>query len=880
MDPLLAWFLGQGLGPAAVAKALDLLSQPEEQTQLAKAVARSVNERVSWRRVRRWLRPDDAWRDLVEQSSAGAERLITNLQAILWPTTRGRPRTYQARRALAERLVGETGARLLSNLDPSLAVAVADFRARRAVGELGVRLGLPAGDVKARLNYLGRRSVDRNIRRLEALGVSGDVARSTAATLSVPLPTVVANDELTVLVGELGTGKSTEAERHHLAAIEEARSDPTARLPVLVTAREVAGSLLSEIQRLWGDVSDLPERGVHLIVDGLEEVGATRANALVVEVRSIMRELKKSRVLLARRSLDVSADEGATLHVPPLDQEQAIEIVAAVAGRALGREEDNWPPSVRDAVRRPLFAIGAGLSIRENQRPTSPADLIDAMARRATADVDWSAAVDLLGRAAAMSVDVGHGPIRLNEVANSVADERVIKATNLVRLDPHNRTVTWEVVLLAEWFAAQHVLRHPSLVTELAVEHGRLDRWRYVLSLATELAGSEALSRILDPVARRSPALAGWLLSRERKVAGEPLPPEPSASQWGVRLRMAAEAFAEGLGPLVDLMTPFLGGQVLPIGIGVRNEYASYAWHIADPAGPPIRPFPPSPNPLVNLEGWRGGAHCRLDGRPVWPWIEIFERLRDELARALEDGRLLCGPVPIAMEADWKLARDLIGRGGVSANAIAIDEIASIVEAHPDWSDESRLQHGGDPARLGDARLALARLQSMGVTEVRDVWPGPDRLEPWISWIPHRWTPERLRMRAELVVRAALEAYRETVDAWLPRFGGYLRLTAAWPVRFVGHLVPGDPTSGVESPPAFIWQLEGPVDELGVELTVVRDPHETEGLLDRRPLSLTGGFGELPGLFGPMPASDLTVDLLWNDLAEWGWVRGTPRRHY
>src|SRR4029077_4296980 len=78
--------------------------------------------------------------------------------------------------------------------------------------------------------------------------------------------------------------------------------------------------------------------------------------------------------------------------------------------------EGSWPPSVRDAVRRPLFAILLGLN-RRLQRPEPPTkgELLNSLVEDAIQAEEVVEFVRLLRRLAALVTDNG-GPIDPEEI--------------------------------------------------------------------------------------------------------------------------------------------------------------------------------------------------------------------------------------------------------------------------------------------------------------------------------------------------------------------------------------------------------------------------------------------------------------------------------
>jgi hypothetical protein len=809
--------------------------------------------------------PDPLRNDLAERLNIDVDRLVERFGWILVEEIR--------RAALAPRSRLQT---LASRLEAS--------QLQEAVGRVGHYMGLEDGDVARRLDELQRLSHDRMIRRLEAVGIPAELTGMLATELAIPDTSgEVATKPLRAISDEVGAGKSTGAERLHLAAIERARHDLSAPLPVFVEARNLNQNLVSEVERWWHR-RELADRGLDLVVDGLEEVGVQRAGDLVLDVRSLLRRWPKSLALVVHRPIAVDVDEGQRLPIPLLKEEEAIAVVARVAGRPIDPGMvHNWSASVREAIRRPLFALAAGLGLGGEHEFVSPIELIDRLARHATSRLDWTTSLPVLGRAAAASVDAGHHPVPVSEVTRTVADRATLAGTTLVTLLPDG-TLSWQIVLLAEWFAAQHLLQEPRLV-ERIVEHGsRLDRWRYALVLAAEMGGYDAAEPTLSSLARRAPAMAGWVLKHAGRRVTRMAPPPYPESEWGRRFRTSMTALTDGLGPLASIIAPVRDGQLLPLGIHATEQWVDLAWNVADRDAPLIGPFPRATGSSLPSD-WTGGRGIRLDSHPVFAWKAMYEQLREGFKRALDSRQFLVGSAVLQDEADWRLALDLLGRSTVRVDPITLRELHDRIAPYADEDDRTGLQYGGRPAvRLGDVRALLRRLQDQGQTAITCPWPGPDRLGQGIGWLPHLWSPEVLRRRAEGVATTALACYKATVDQWLPRFAPQLHLAAAWPVRFTGYVYPGDPTRGMDDSASFIRTITSDADGPGADFQIVDDVghalSEVRAIADASKGLKSYSWGDIPGIYGLTPATDLAARLLWDDLKAWEWVSGSLRMRH
>jgi hypothetical protein len=808
--------------------------------------------------------PDQLRDDLTERLGVDVDRLVERFGWTLVDEIR--------RAALAPRSRLQT---LTSRLEAS--------QLQEVVGRVGHRVGLEDGDVAERLEELQRLSYDRVLRRVEALGVPTELATALATELAVPAPSdQAATEPLQVMSEEVGAGKSTAAEQLHLAAIERARRDLRAPLPVFIEARNLDQTLASEVERWW-DRRELADRGLDLVLDGLEEVGVQRAGDLVLDVRALLRGWPKSRALMVHRPIAPGADEGQRLPVALLEEGEATAVMARVVGRPIDAGTvRRWPPSVRDAIRRPLFALAAGLALHGNYVFVSPVELIDRLARHATSRLDWTTALPVLGRAAAASVDAGHHPVPVSEATRTAGDRATLVDTTLVTLLPDGRS-SWPVVLLAEWFAAQHLLQEPEFVDGILEDASRLDRWRYALVLAAETGGYDAAEPILGRLARHAPAMAGWVLQPAGRRVTRTAPPPYPESEWGRRFRTSMTALADGLGPLASSIAPIRDGQLLPLGIRATEQWVDLAWNVADREAPPIGPLPRVIGSFLPSD-WVDGHGIRLDSHPVFAWKIMFDQLRDGLKRALDSRRLLVGPGILQAEVDWCLAVNLLGHSTVRADPIPMQELHDHIARHAHADDHLRLRYGSRQVHLGDVRALLRRLQAQGQTAITCPWPRPDQLGQGIRLVPHLWSPEVLQQRAEQVATIALACYRATVDQWLPKFAPQLRLAAAWPVRLIGYVHSGDLTRGTGGSVSFIWTITVGADDPGADFQIVDDIRLALSSIRATANAEQGlkrySWGELPGIYGLTPATDLAARLIWDDLKAWEWTTGALRMRH
>lgn len=241
---------------------------------------------------------------------------------------------------------------------------------------------------ETRLLELLAESRGRCIARWQAAGVARSVALELADDPDVgrpPQSVMPSTDRpLSVVVGDFGIGKSLVAERIFQYQVDRLREGSDSAIPVYLPAGDV-GKLKEEVLGGAGDLGNLREDGVLAVIDGADEAGASEAQRLLNEARALTESWPRARVLITSRPLPALTTE-ETVRLPVMTEEDAFELVGRLAEEAVSPAlVHSWPQAVRDAIRRPLFAIMlAGYVKRGSLRaPRSTADLLSDLIERA-----------------------------------------------------------------------------------------------------------------------------------------------------------------------------------------------------------------------------------------------------------------------------------------------------------------------------------------------------------------------------------------------------------------------------------------------------------------------------------------------------------------
>lgn len=464
---------------------------------------------------------------------------------------------------------------------------------------------IPRTDRLAKLEELYQRSIARCITRWQAAGVPRARACELADRPSVGVPSQAIwehymKNPVTVLVGEPGAGKSLIAERLYQQAIAAARDSMDAPVPVYLHAFASVAGLEKAIEEAVNGLANPAVQGVHVFIDGVEEVGIANASRILNESRLLANTWPNSRIVLTSRPIPTFDRIEEAVHVPPLTEEEAYAIVGELAGTSVSAGMvSGWPKSIRDAIHLPLFAILLGnyLGTEDMRVPRSKGELISHLVERALkqGSNDLGHVTNFLCRLAALFIDRSGSPVPSVEVAPGEDLTSLLDSGLVVE---HSGTISLTLPILTQWFAAKSLSKgHPS-VGELLNDSQRLEAWRYPLIIFVATSSHEQVTALLEPLTRQHPgfvsslisdAVASWGLSEEI------LP--PPARECGQRIRTAMKAWVEGIGPLAPLIAPVRkDGTLLPIGVRLHGAGLIAGWYEGTEKVPDI--FDTIPHPL------------------------------------------------------------------------------------------------------------------------------------------------------------------------------------------------------------------------------------------------------------------------------------------
>lgn len=624
-------------------------------------------------------------------------------------------------------------------------------------------------------DHLIRQSQARRSVRLRSFGLEPEVVEYALDAYKTGIPSVQGGQTV-VVVGPYGSGKSELAELWFREAVERFRGEATACQPLWLRATElIATSLDSEITaRLGNPVS--ASSSLSLVIDGLDEVESVAATRILEYSQILVHDAPNIRILLTCRP-GVLPDDGSQIAHDGIDRQDAISLIEAISGSA--KATWGWDPALIDAIKRPFFALSAGIVIGQGDRPTGQADLIGRLVNRAltrpssatTATRDESL-FRLLVKLAVCSTESGNSDDGLSFRER----QEVLRSTLVQEVGGH---VEFSLPIFQQWFASTEVVADPALAVRAVSDAQSFDRWRWALAVACLGSTPEQLDDILSVCFEANPGAGAWVLSRIaeghqgfRRPDGDDL----DASTAGQRLLRATRTWIRSLGELSPAVFP-VATPSTPIGLGVRvsGPCVNTGWLIDPPESDILMELPAHVHPMAGSDGtwWPDRAGYVSEG-DEWPWTLVGKRVSGSSLRILNSNRLIGGDGGIwQAEARYSMLRTIMRSRSVFYPPIdrgeALGRVEMILSSVTDATSAGLKVLG--KVFTGYEAIDLANwLRTYDAPAVLRPLPVPDRPLSGSGMVWDIYSDERLRAICAEVLGNACEAYDEAVKGMFSAF--------------------------------------------------------------------------------------------------------------
>ena len=703
------------------------------------------------------------------------------------------------------------------------------------------------------------------------------------------------------IVGEQGSGKTLALERLFQSAAEGAGQDSTRPFPIFIRARDLRGSVANHVEQCCRNHADPYNPHVLLLVDGVDELGSSRATDIFHQLTAYASANAEATVVSTARPLPGMTLPGKRIEMEPLEEEESLRLLEKVLGRGLGPPDMyRWPQSIRDVRRTPLFTVMIGALLRHNPDLTfaSPGQIIgqvaDLLLKQAE---DNSEELDgLLQQLAVESLNSGTR-VQANSVTSVRAKQSLLRNSRVV--DEDRDSLDFALPVFREWYAARALIEGTLSIESLK---SISDRWIPSLSVVLSSQSDEIGSALLAHLASSDPGLAGFLLkentSEQIRLYGK-IPLQETAQAAGTSLMNAMARWKVGLEDLYTQVGPTAAdGEVSTVALEMSERYLATCWYTGDAELAPIvdlTEYLPDHQPNAD---WRIIRYCEmsreLPGPSWWSYFKTYEHLSESLEGALANYSLALDSPDFRRELVWNFALDALGRGDPDGKPMPVVAVTSFLNTlRPNTVVGSHRGRDYRPRHLEILVEHVSELTDQGVQEITNPWPSVDL--PIVSGlIWNSYSDEQLLERTKAIYSAALRIYSTVVERWFPRFSDRLHLYRILPVRLEGWLAPHalkTPTGG-GFPLDWCFRILPPGRHNEVAFKLRRETgnvshglfsgsdhlYEQEALAfdTYRPglpgeFSMTTTSSSLLGVLHPYAATQLAHSWLRSDLQKLGW---------
>lgn len=785
-----------------------------------------------------------------------------------------------------------------------------------------IQIGFAGGDVNVTINSAAetsQRSYPRSyiadqlkrecfkrrdlLRRLPGL-TDEQVAISRTFDLVVPEPlTDMSAGSVVALVGPMGAGKSETANLWLIDQSQNFAVNDNAPLPLWVAARDIPGDLESWIvDRV--DASILTSVGVSLVVDGIDETSKT--SQLVDQCEIISVRWPNSRILITGRP-GTFPDQINSVQLEGWPEDSALEMIRKVTG-VQQLYSGSFPPQIRDAIKRPLFAMLVASIYGKGDVPKTSAGLIQECAVKSLErnNGSWRNAFPILRRIAVASVS-NDGNVALAAIGGEAVRHH-LRDTRLVTFSAHKASFTLR--LFEQWFAAEALLQGEVTLESTICDISSFAKWRYVLALAVQTGSVDQVDTIMRSLAEWNPGAASWVIQKgiEKPFTGSAYGDLPGWREVASRLHRVTASWCLGLGRLAPAATPVDAGQSaehLRLSLAVEDEGNSfiYAWQKRTAGTPPIS-YLSDPRALMETGIGIGSSPAPHGDNWVWSWS--LDQMRRRLEKNLANLIPVEAPSGGILEEEyvWAVIYALLRRGSrLRADPIDTAEMRDLIaatrrEIHKRGPVENyAIQHGGGRrvTRL-DLILVTEWLERQQESQLTPPWPPADISNPTGGWVWNFYTPDRLLELTKAVYEGALRAYTELTRTLFAEFSFTLAHATSLPATLRGNLYVPDGDSWADSPtleycliPAVDTELkESQADitlERSKEVRIADEYDRYSAYLkrfridnpERAPFSVYGYTHTVLRVWDSRPATNIAFRWIWSDLKSLGWVSHLPR---
>ena len=649
---------------------------------------------------------------------------------------------------------------------------------------------LPARKNKIQESY--HSSISRCKQMWMTLNVPENVATELSEDTSVGDLLGSPRSGLYVVFGNQGSGKTLAAERLFQRWLIQSQDDLSQPFPMFINSRDLNEPLNEYINRMTQGYSSPAIQGVAIIIDGIDEIGLTRANELIRKIKVFAGANPKSIIIITSRQLPgLKAEDVEQINLPTMDEEQIIGLISKMTGCAFDRfAMHEWSKSIQDAIRYPLFAIMMGIVLRNNSNftATRPNQLVNLLAQKAAKDAeekDW-----LLQKLAAETIKIG---TRVNKSTISKKQFEQDMLINSRIVNEQDGKVDFTLSIFREFYAARAIIEETiSINSTMPVS----DRWLMPMAIVME-EDEERGNELINKLVSSDPGFASLLLKElvsrwDDHATGTISLGTPE--EVGQEIWTAMDNWRRGLGKLFSIIGPVSSkGGTATLGIDISGYRIVTSWYRGTDL-PSVVKLSENMDGETQNENWPTLSFRDISYTAYskyWPWMWTKNFLVSTLSKTIKSNRLVLGSKDAVRELVWDFSCNVYNLSALETTEISVREILHFIGKLRDFNDVQFGYFNGVQFRdweIKSIKSHLMELLENGVDTISAPWPSADKTMSSSSGSIY-YSGQRLLDRTNAIYTGALRIYETTIDQWFGPFDKQLELIRPRPAKLEGGLV-------------------------------------------------------------------------------------------
>ncbi len=753
------------------------------------------------------------------------------------------------------------------------------------------------------------------IRKWDIYGLSYEKAEIfyNDSTVGVVREEYLPNAEkpVSILLGDFGSGKTLIALRYFYQELLNLIENKKHPVPLFFKANYFSMlNLKNAVDIEKSKYKEFKHYGTTIIIDGLNEISGKTAKSLLEECYSISRVDKTVKILITARNLPTLFNKKDTVNIELLSNREIGNIFDIISGtnyqvKQFGTTmnfDRNWSFSIKEAIKRPLFAILLANYIEQNKDyyKVSIIEIIEKLIRQLLIKDDFDTEIEnLLIELAVKLIEKPNKRINENDLNLSHTELLAIQRSHFIHYE--NKYLSFKLSLFLEWFACQKLLKDDNFINQVIMNSADLENWRFIFALLITTTSFEKATILLKPIIEKYPSFAGSLISESldkttltdsyhytEEIVNKQI--EYTFQEW---IKVLNTELSSIIAPVKE------NGELRQYEIKIEDKQFKLIWFRDD------RLVLNDKNEMLNRhilslkpESIISVSMNKISNKPdAWIWFFSFDYLRDKLEKSLKEELFYMDDGILYEEKIW-------------TSAIALSKLRNSQEPVPLSLIEARYPQGMfgrlsttifNKRRKIDLtwfRDKIQIIKNNKFIEISDPHPLPVQIQEEIERPKEyfkNFSSDELFNRITHIFQTAIIGYKQLVEKYFTCFRDNLRLYAMLPINIRGSIIKDSKISLDKSiqvkyyfdvlPEGMNSKVEFEFDDYNQSLSEIDKtnkifPELRDNILKLRgdKLHIIQSSSYFTDSINPRitdPSTRLIYRWLWNDLERISWVQGS-----